>query len=171
MLPLLHSQGHHLDPQGPARTQPGVHLASLTSKEGKGAPRRNPLDRGFLVPCVLKTNLSHQVSCLAPLQLCPWSQASAPRALCPNVGWPWGSRFHQKLCSLLFLSLKVALAQEQLGDQGEEGTGQSCPLPMPAWWKPCQRELLDDGGAVRATGTTLAHVLGGCLGSQGSLML
>lgn len=141
-LPLLYSQSHHLDPQGLAGTQARAPLASLTGKEEKEALeepcRQRPTWQAWHTP---KTNVLYcqgQAAWLpCRLSLVPGLSPHAPAQTC---GWPWSSGFHQELCILLFLILQVAVAQEQLGSQGED-MGQSWPLPMPAWQKHCQREL------------------------------
>lgn len=141
-LPLLYSQSHHLDPQRLAGTQERAPLASLTGKEEKEALeepcRQRPTVAGLAHSQDQRVILPGSAAWLpCRLSLVPGLSPHAPAQMC---GWPWSSGFHQELCILLFLILHVAVAQEQLGSQGED-MGQSWPLPMPAWQKHCQREL------------------------------
>lgn len=150
-LPLLYSRSHHLDPQ--ANQEPT--LLPSRAKRKREAPLEEPCRERPTV-----AGLAHSQDQLAVL---PGSAAWLPcrLSLVPGLSphahaqmceWPWSATFHQELCSLLFLILQVAVAQEQLGSQGE-GMGQSWPLPMPAWQKHCQRELWRPVDAVGATGS------------------
>lgn len=122
--PLLDSQSHHLDPQGrwpEPRQEPAALPSQAKRKEytQEKSFQKGPQWRAWhlLIPSVPKATLLYpRASRLAPL--CSTGPGTR-HALCPNVGTALGALEVTSNAAACFLSPKVALVQEQMGDQGK----------------------------------------------------
>lgn len=118
---------------------PRAGHASLAIDKGKNQSPREALqteaNSGGLEPFWV-----HQVSCPAPCSTVPgvWPQPHMPSA--HMQGGPGAPDFSRNSAAGAFI-LKSGTGPRTVGGDPGKGTGQSWPLPMPAWWRRRQREL------------------------------
>lgn len=122
----------------PARTHPRARRASPRGRQGKNQSLREALQTGPTMAGLSLSGFTRLVPGARP-------QTRVPSA--HTRGWPGAPDFSRSSAPCAFILNSGTGQRTVRGDPGK-GTGQSWPLPRPAWWRHPQRELWRAGDAT-----------------------